>query len=134
MCRFTYCNRYSPVKKERRSSKKNIYLIQTTCSSFFVHLAWIKYRKYTDYFMSIYMQFIGTYLESCYSLILYFQKINHRHTTNDQSTWLHQQLMIVEETDQKTRNQPLGMLIETGALWCNWFLVFLSYATIHRNN
>ncbi|CAF0810818.1 unnamed protein product [Rotaria sordida] len=32
--------------------------------------------------------------------------IENRHTTNDQSTWFHQQLMIVEENDQKTTNQP----------------------------
>ncbi|UJR31908.1 hypothetical protein I4U23_019382 [Adineta vaga] len=34
----------------------------------------------------------------------------HRHTTNDQSSWLHQQLMIVEKNDLKsTPNQPTGM-------------------------
>ncbi|CAF4741806.1 unnamed protein product [Rotaria sp. Silwood1] len=32
--------------------------------------------------------------------------VENRHTTNDQSTWFHQQLMIVEENDQKTTNQP----------------------------
>jgi hypothetical protein len=66
--------------------------------------------------MSIYMQFIGTYLIILFTYFFLLQKINHRHTTNDQSTWLHQQLMIVEENDQKTKNQPLGMLIETGVL------------------
>ncbi|CAF0821490.1 unnamed protein product [Rotaria sordida] len=35
--------------------------------------------------------------------------IENRHTTNDQSTWFHQQLMIVEENDQKTTNQPSRM-------------------------
>ncbi|CAF4750161.1 unnamed protein product [Rotaria socialis] len=34
---------------------------------------------------------------------------DHRHTTNDQSTWFHQQLMIVEENDHKPTNQPSRM-------------------------
>ncbi|CAF3603354.1 unnamed protein product [Rotaria sp. Silwood1] len=37
--------------------------------------------------------------------------VENRHTTNDQSTWFHQQLMIVEENDQKTTNQPSRMYI-----------------------
>ncbi|CAF0766547.1 unnamed protein product [Adineta steineri] len=32
-----------------------------------------------------------------------------RHTTNDQSTWVHQRLMIVEKNDEKTTNQLSGM-------------------------
>ncbi|CAF2565785.1 unnamed protein product [Rotaria sp. Silwood2] len=36
----------------------------------------------------------------------HFQNVENRHTTNDQSTWFHQQLMIVEENEQKTTNQP----------------------------
>ncbi|CAF3310938.1 unnamed protein product [Rotaria socialis] len=37
------------------------------------------------------------------------QNHDHRHTTNDQSTWFHQQLMIVEENDHKPTNQPSRM-------------------------
>ncbi len=63
--------------------------------------------------MSIDIQSFGIYILNHFKKILFFdfQNQTNRHTTNDQSTWVHQQLMIVEENDQKTTNQLSGRYI-----------------------